>query len=132
MASGPNRAPIAPDNGRIAQVQISTANAVRDGSGTMGDVVTGATNGTRVAYVTVTATGTTTAGMIRFHVYPGSGTARLVYELPVTAITPSASVQAFTGTWTPTADFILQSTYKIQASTNNAETFNIHAVCQDY
>jgi hypothetical protein len=132
MASGPNRAPIAPDKGYVAQVQVTAANATRDGSGTMATVVTGATNGTRVAYVTVTATVTTTAGMIRFHVYDGSTTARLIYELPVTAITASATVAAFTGTWTPTADFILQSGYVLKASTNNAEVMNVHAVCQDY
>lgn len=49
----------------LAQAQVSAANTNRDGTGTIVDLVTGGTYGTRIDKVRICATGTTTAGVIR-------------------------------------------------------------------
>jgi len=109
----------------IALAQVSTANTNRDGTGTAPDVITGSTNGTRIDRITITATGTTTAGVVRLYLYDGTNT-RLWREVLVTAITPSASVAVFSAILSGLG-LVLPNTYKIKASTHNAETFNITA-----
>ena len=111
--------------------QVSVANALRDGTGTIVDIITGTTFGTRIDKITVTATGTTTAGMVRLFLYTGTVT-RLFMEVSVVAATPSASVQAFTQTVVFDHGVILPVGWKLQASTNNAETFNVFAFSGDY
>lgn len=192
--------------------QISTANANRDGTGTVGMVCMAGASGMRIDSLTIQATGTTTAGMVRFFltkgrplgaistitftgttaivttVLPhglttgqlasiigaspdeynvvdasltvtgansftyvmgtaptanatvmGSGatstspvTSRLVKEVSVDAITPSATVKAFaTGIGTNTGSektlfpLSLQAGWSLRASTEKAEAFNI-------
>lgn len=108
---------------RAAAAQVSTANTNRDGTGTIVTVLTAGSNGSRVDDITVTATGTTTAGMVRLFVNDGVNT-RLWLEIPVSAITPSGTVQAFTATLLNQA-LLLPNGYSLRASTNNAETFNV-------
>lgn len=102
---------------------VSAANTNRDGTGTIVDLVTGVTNGTKVENVEITATGVTTAGMVRLYLYDGTNT-RLLKEVAVTAITPSATVKAFTDTYSPGKCF-LATGQKLQASTHNAEAFHV-------
>lgn len=108
---------------RAAAAQVTTANTNRDGTGTIVTVLTAGANGSRVDDITVTAVGTTTAGMVRLFVNDGANT-RLWQEVPVSAITPSGTVQAFTTTLLNQA-LILPNGFSLRASTNNAETFNI-------
>lgn len=111
----------------IGMTQISTANTNRDGTGTIGTVVAGASGGRRVTRVVVQATGTTTAGMVRFYLYDGTNT-RLYRELSVTATTPSATVQAFRGEVVLPPEFALPTaTWELRASTEKGETFNVIA-----
>lgn len=105
-------------------IQISTANTNRDGTGAMGTLLTGATNGSLVRQVSIKATGTTTAGIIRFFLEKSGGSKRLVGELPVAAVTPSSSVPTFETAWYPT-NFRLQNGDILYASTEKAETFNV-------
>jgi hypothetical protein len=108
---------------RAAAGQVSTANTNRDGTGTIATILTAGASGSRVDDITVIATGTTTAGMVRLFVNDGTNT-RLWLEIPVTAATPSGTVQAFTATLLNQA-LLLPSGYSLRASTNNAETFNV-------
>jgi hypothetical protein len=123
-------------------VQISAANINRDGTGTIAQIAVGRGPGTRVERVRVRATGTTTAGMIRIY-KKASGLARnadgtfasytaptwrLIHEIPVSAITPSASVEAFSGEWAPTNGHTLADGEQLGVSTHNAETFNVEAL----
>lgn len=110
---------------RSAAAALSAANTNRDGTGTIVDVTTGATNGTRIDDIYITATSTTTAGMIRFYITDGSAVTRLWKEVVVTANTPSSTNPAWTSSLLDLA-LILQSTWKLRASTNNAEAFNVH------
>lgn len=106
-----------------AVAQVTTANTARDGTGTIVTVETAGTNGTRIDDITVTAVGTTTAGMVRLFLHDGTN-ARLWREVAVTAITPSATVAAFTASLT-NLGLILATGWSLRASTEKAETFNI-------
>ena len=76
--------------------QIATANTGRDGTGTLGTVYTAGTNGSRIDSLDIQATGTTTAGMIRFFISIDTGTTkRLIGEVPVLAITAAATTPCF-------------------------------------
>src|SRR5687768_13268335 len=109
----------------IGRAQIATANTNRDGTGTMGTVATGSTNGTLINRIRIAATVTTTAGMIRLFIYDGTNT-RLWLEIPVVAITPSATVAAFAYELA-VSDLVLPNTYELRAATEKAETFNVLA-----
>jgi hypothetical protein len=111
---------------RVGSAQVSAANTNRDGTGTVVDVLTGVAAGTKVFEVVVQATGTTTAGMVRLYYYDGTNT-RLWDEILVSAITPGASTQAFRYSKTYSNLLLAGSTHKLQASTHNAETFNVIA-----
>ncbi len=122
MATTPNYAS-AP---RTAVAQISTANTARDGTGTLVDVIAGAATGTRVDDITIIATGNTTAGMVRLFLTTDAGTTnRLIREIPVTAATPSGTVQAFVAQLFDLGIILPNANTRIRAATNNAEAFNV-------
>ncbi len=107
--------------------QVSAANTNRDGTGTIVTLITGATDGTNIYSILLKAAVTTTAGMIRFY-HNVSGTIRLIKEIPVAAITASASQDAWSDIWrSPDGGPIvsLKSGESLQASTHNAEAINI-------
>ena len=113
---------------RVAVVQISTANTARDGTGAMGSMSVGA-KGSKITLISATATGTTTAGMVRFFLFDGT-TTFFWFEMIVDAITASATVS-------PWADgnpesISLPAGWQLRASTHNAETFNITMIGGDY
>jgi hypothetical protein len=118
---------------KVGMVQISTANTARDGTGTIGTVVTGGSSGSVIKKVRVCATVTTTAGVVRLFLYDGSNT-RLIQEIIVPAITPSTTVEAFSRTITYGPDDILHlpsNTWELRASTQIAEAFNVFAFYAD-
>jgi hypothetical protein len=108
---------------RTAQAQVSTANTNRNGTGTIATVFTAGSNGSRIDDIYITATGTTTAGVVRLYLNDGTNT-YLFEEILVTAITPSTTVAVFQATLLNQA-IVLASGWSLRASTNNAETFNI-------
>jgi hypothetical protein len=119
----------------LGMVRIATSNTLRDGTGTIGDVLTATTNGTRVDRISISATSTTTAGMVRLFIYDGVSATRFWKEVPVAALTPSATVQAFTttiGNSDPYPLLVLPAGYVLRASTHNAETFDVIAHGGDY
>lgn len=107
---------------------VTAANTNRDGSGTIATVITAGANGSKVDHIDITATGTTTAGVVRLYISDGTNI-YLWKEVLVTAITPSASVAAFTYSIDcsqPQNSLVLTaSTYLLRASTHNTETFRI-------
>lgn len=120
---------------KCAVAQISTANTARDGTGTIGSVYTAGASGSRIDRVVLTATGTTTAGMIRLFIYDGTNN-RLIREIPVTAVTPGASTPAWSCSIDASIDALfpcfIVNTYILKASTHNAETFNVAAFGGDF
>lgn len=126
--------PIFTNTPRLAVGQVSAANTNRDGTGTIVTLLAGAASGTRINKITIKATVTTTAGMIRFYL-DDSTNIRLYREIAVTAITVSASVAGFEYEilFDDSDALILPSTsWELQASTHNAETFNITVEAADY
>jgi hypothetical protein len=124
MATTPSYASVNP---RVAVGVISTANTNRDGTGTgpATAIFTAGSSGSKVEEIRVKARGTTTAGMVRLYLWDGSGTdGHLFDEVPVTAITVSATVEAFEATVTYDNLFV-QSGWSVTASTHNAETFGV-------
>lgn len=106
-----------------AQAQISTANTNRNGTGTIATVFTGATNGSRIDDIYIVSTGTTTAGVVRLFISDGTNV-RLWQEILVTAVTPSTTVAVWSASLL-NQGLLLENGWSLQASTNNAETFNV-------
>jgi hypothetical protein len=104
-------------------VTISTANANRDGTGTLVTLMTAGTSGSRVDRVNITATGTTTAGMIRFFV-----NSSLIREIPVLPVTPSSAVPAWSADVVFDSGLVLGSGATLSVATNNAETFRVTVI----
>lgn len=112
--------------------QVSAANTNRDGTGTIVTVCAGVAAGSRVSSVTVKATVSTTAGMVRFYLSTDTGsTWRLYREIQVSVITVSASALAFEGRIEFPDLVLLGISDLLGASTHNAETFNIHPAVMD-
>lgn len=122
---------------QIGYPLISTANTNRDGTGTLGTVLTGVAAGTVVRDVTIQAAGTTTAGMVRLFVsLDGGTTKRLIHEISITAATPSATVKAFRTVIyfdgvTEKSLVLPNASAILYASTHNAESFNVIASGED-
>lgn len=110
-------------------VTISTANTNRDGTGTLGTVLTAASNGTLIKTVTVKAIVSTTHGMVRLFVHDGTNT-RLLHEIEVFPVTKASINKAFETT--VNLNFSLKSGYSLKASTEKAESFNIIAEGLDW
>jgi hypothetical protein len=121
MATVPNYA----STPLMAVGQLTVANTARDGTGTVVTVLTAGTTGCRVADVVIAAAGTTTAGIVRLFLFDGTNT-RLLREVAVRAITPSATVVAENIPLT-FSNLVLQSGHQLRATTHNAETFNVFA-----
>ena len=117
----------------IGIVSISTANANLDGTGTIGTVITGGTDGTRISKITIKALVTTTAGMLRLFIDNGA-TINLWKEILVSAITPSATVASFSNVLELFGEdaLVLPSSYVLKASTEKAESFMIIAEGGNY
>lgn len=110
----------------ISAAALSAANSARDGSGTLVEVITAAASGTRIDAINIKATGATTAGMIRLYVFNGA-TSFLFAEVAIPAITASATLETFQTTIYYPEGLIIPSTFKIKASTERSEGFNVIA-----
>lgn len=113
---------------QIWQAALSAANTNADGTGTIVDVLTAATNGTRLDEIRIQASGSTTLGAIRLYWYDGTNT-YCFKEVLVPAVTPSVGV---TERWSVTVNLdgkVLPAggAWKLRASTNNAEAFKVFA-----
>jgi hypothetical protein len=117
---------------------LSVANTNRDGTGTIVTVFSAGSSGSRIDAIVIQATATTTAGMVRLYVHNGT-TAYLYDEVPVIAVTPAASVPAWSvalGNNAPLSTgrypLMLPTGYSLRAAPQNAETFNVTAVGGDF
>ena len=116
--------------------QVSVANTNRDGTGTIATIFTAGASGSRIDAIDLKAVGTTTAGMLRLFIHDGTD-ARLLTEVSVVAVTPSATLPAWeaqlnTNSMSQILPIVLPTGYSLCAATNNAETFNIIALGGDF
>lgn len=121
---------------KLGQAQLSTANTNRDGTGTIATVFTAGVAGSRIDAIALKAAVATTAGMVRLFIHDGTNT-RLLTELPVVAVTPSATVPAWesqlnSNSMSQVLPIILPSGHSLRAATNNAEAINILASGGDF
>lgn len=124
-----NTSPIFVLTPNAVPIQVSTANTARDGTGTLGTVVTAGANGTRIEGVRVQAAVTTTAGVVRLFITDAAGAnPKLFMEILVSAITPSTTVEAFSAERIFTRPLFLASGQLLKASTHNAEAINVFAL----
>jgi hypothetical protein len=136
MAS--NTSPIFPLTPIVGIATLTAATAITSRAnitGTTGlvQITATSTNGTKIDAITVEAKGTTVANIVSVWIYNGT-TSYLYAEIPVTAITPSTTVSAFTST-TTFANLVLPPTYQLyiseQVGTTSAD-FNIYAFGGQY
>lgn len=121
---------------------ISTANTAFDGAGAMATVFTAGQNGARIERVSVSAAGTTTAGVVNLFVSTDSAANNAanthIYDsVPVAAVTPSATVAPFQSSKSEANasdkwPLILGPGQTLRASTTKAENFRVVAVGGDY
>jgi hypothetical protein len=118
---------------RVSGVTIATANTNRDGTGTLGTVITAGTNGTRIDRIRAQAIVTTTAGRVRLFLYDGVDYYALE-ELPIAAATVSATVSGVTAeiAFGDVRPLTLPSGWSIAAGTHNAESITVTAYGADF
>jgi hypothetical protein len=115
---------------RIGAANIATANANRDGTGTVATLLTGAATGTRVAEVVVQARVTTTAGMVRLFLYDGT-TYRFFDEIAVAAATVSATVKGTRVSALYNNLILPSASWSLVVATHNAESIDVVALGAD-
>ncbi len=119
---------------RSENVEVSAANALRTGAGTIVQGFVGGTSGTRIERIRVKAQGTTTTGQVRIFTWDGS-VYHLMDEVLVTAITPNGTTTASFkadlayGNATP---LFIPSGEALGFSTVNAEVFEITIIGGDF
>lgn len=89
-------------------------------------------NDRRIDYIVVNACSTaigsaTVAQLVGIWIWDGT-TASLLTEIAVSAITPSATVAAFSTTWTPPNALVLPAAFKLFASTTVTTTASTTAL----
>jgi hypothetical protein len=117
---------------RFAAIQLIAANPNLDGLGVMGAVTFAAgANGSRVDKCVVKATVTTTAGMVRLFISSATATT-LLTEIPITAVTKSASVPAFETVVDFLGGLVIPTGCTVKASTEKAEAINVSLFGGDF
>lgn len=117
-------APVFVGTPKTWQAALSAANTNRDGTGTLVTVMSAGASGSRIDKLRAVASGTTTAGVIRYFI--NDGTNKYLYkERLVTAITPSATVAVFEDEITINEN--IPTGWSLMAGTHNAEAFKVFA-----
>jgi hypothetical protein len=115
---------------KASSAALSTGDTSRTAPTSVGIVYTAGASGSRIDEVWITGTGTTTANVVRLFIYTGS-TYYLLQEVLISAITPSATVTAFSTTLTFN-NLVIPSGYSLRATTNNTETYAVTAFGGDF
>jgi hypothetical protein len=125
--------PIFVQTAEHAVAQCDTADAARNNPTTsVKTILTAGALGSKVFEIVVDATVTTTAGMIRIFISEDGGTTKRLYdEIPVSAVTASATVAAFRTARTYD-NLLLTASAVLYATTEKAEAINVHAFYGDY
>jgi hypothetical protein len=106
---------------RIGRVSLSTANTATDGTGTINDLITGVSAGTRILSVNVQGTATTVASLVNLFLWNGT-TWDLFDQITISATTGSNTAKAYRLV-TAYTDLVLPSaSYKLGATITVAPT----------
>lgn len=115
---------------RIASVNVATANANRDGTGTVATLITGASTGTRVREIVVQARVSTTAGMVRIFLHDGT-TFYFFDEVSIAAATVSASVKGSRISVLYDNLVLPSASWSVRVSAHNADSMDVTALGAD-
>ena len=106
---------------RIGRLSLSTANTATDGTGTINDLIVGASAGTRVLSVNVQGTATTVASLVNLFLWDGTQW-DLFDQVTISATTGSNTVKGYRLV-TAYTDLVLPSaSYKLGATITVAPT----------
>lgn len=106
---------------RIGRVSLSTANTATDGTGTINDLITGVSAGTRVLSINVQGTATTVAALVNIFLWDGTQW-DLFDQITISATTGSNTAKAYRLV-TAYTDLVLPSaTWKLGATITVAPT----------
>ena len=106
---------------RIGRLSLSTANTAVDGTGTIADLIVGASAGTRVLSVNVQAAGSTVAALVNLFLWDGTQW-DLFDQVTISAVTGSNTTKAYRLV-TAYTDLVLPSaSYKLGATISVAPT----------
>jgi hypothetical protein len=107
---------------RIGRLSLSTANTATDGTGTINDLIVGASAGTRILSVNVQGTATTVAALVNLFLWDGTQW-DLFDQVTISATTGSNTtkgyrlVTAYTDLVLPSASYKLGATISVAPST---------------
>ena len=106
---------------RIGRCSLSTANTATDGTGTITDLIVGASAGTRVLSINVQGTATTVAALVNIFLYDGTNY-DLFDQFTISATTGSNTTKGYRLV-TSYTDLVLPSaTWKLGATLTVAPT----------
>ena len=106
---------------RIGRCSLSTANTATDGTGTITDLIFGASSGTRILSINVQGTATTVAALVNIFLYDGTNW-DLFDQITISATTGSTTAKAYRLA-TAYTDLVLPSaTWKLGATITVAPT----------
>lgn len=106
---------------RIGRLSLSTANTATDGTGTINDLIVGASAGTRILSVNVQGTATTVAALVNLFLFDGTNW-DLFDQFTISATTGSTTVKGYRLV-TSYTDLVLPSaTWKLGATITVAPT----------
>jgi hypothetical protein len=106
---------------RIGRLSLQTANTATDGTGTINDLITGVSAGTRVLSVNVQGTATTVAALVNLFLWDGTQW-DLFDQITISATTGSNTAKAYRLV-TAYTDLVLPSaSYKLGATITVAPT----------
>lgn len=118
----------------IGQAFCTVANPNRDGTGTLValNFLTAGTNGRRIDRLIVQAIANTTQGMVRVFLTAPASTARLIMEIQVDAVTPSATVPAFHREVALFGGMTLPNGWSMSVGIQNAQATIVTAIGADF
>ena len=113
---------------RIATAPFGTANTAIDGTGTITEVIAGATGGTRVLEIVVIAAASTATARVHLFITTNSGTTWRIFDsFNVNAATPSATVSPFRISRLYANLLLVDSTQRIGFTTTVTQNMNVIA-----
>lgn len=113
---------------RIGTCSLSSANSATDGTGTITDLITGVSAGTRVLEIAVQSTATTVASLVNIFLYDGVAWS-LFDQVTVTATTGSTTAKgvrssvSYTNLILPSTSYKLGCTITVQPSSGSVKVF---------
>lgn len=127
MAANPQFAAIV----KVGVATLALADASRTAPANAQTALAAGTSGTRLSKITIQATGTTTAGMVRLFLHDGVGY-HLFYEQVINAVTASATLKAESYVLSEALNpdlmpKLIPNGWSLRASTEKAEGFKVIA-----